>query len=258
MERVRKFLRSPVFSVILFVIAASLLLTGTIGGTRAMLTYISDDYITRMNLQEIGVSLVENGTAVSFRDYDAEGVWNEGTGVLLANMLPEGEALKLGRVYDELLTVSNSGNIDEYVRVSLYKYWLDRDGNKLTTLSPSLIDLHLVNLDNGWLLDENASTEERTVLYYDSLLVPGQESVPFADRLIISPEVASTVTQETYVQDGYTVITTTYDYNGVSFQIEARVDAVQTHSVEKAILSAWGRGVTVADGVLSLNGGEGA
>ena len=258
MERVKRFLRSPLFSVLLFVIAAALLLTGTIGGTRAVLTYISDDYITRMNLQEIGVSLLENGSVVSFRDYIAEGAWSESTGVMLANMLPEGEPLKLGKAYDEVLSVKNSGNIDEYVRVSIYKYWLDRDGNKLTTLSPSLIDLNLVNLDNGWLLDENASTEERTVLYYDTLLVPGQESVPFTDRLIISPDVASTVTQETYVENGYTVITTTYDYNGVSFQIEARVDAVQTHSVEKAILSAWGRGVTVADGVLSLNGGNGA
>lgn len=52
---------------------------------------------------------------------------------------------------------------------------------------------------------------------------------------------------------GQTVITTTYDYDGVQFNLEAEVDAVQTHNAADAILSAWGVRVNITnDGRLSL------
>ena len=40
--------------------------------------------------------------------------------------------------------------------------------------------------------------------------------------------------------NGLTTITTTYEYDGASFVLEATVDAVQTHNAEDAIKSAWG------------------
>ena len=38
----------------------------------------------------------------------------------------------------------------------------------------------------------------------------------------------------------YHSVTTTYVYDNVAFQIEAQVDAVQTHNASDAIKSAWG------------------
>lgn len=49
-----------------------------------------------------------------------------------------------------------------------------------------------------------------------------------------------------------TFIKTTYDYDGKQFRVEVEVDAVQDHNAEEAILSAWGRNVTVENGKLSL------
>ena len=51
----------------------------------------------------------------------------------------------------------------------------------------------------------------------------------------------------------YTTITTTYDYDGLQFCVEASVDALQEHNAEDAILSAWGRKVSISNGSLSLN-----
>ena len=48
------------------------------------------------------------------------------------------------------------------------------------------------------------------------------------------------------------VTTTTYDYDGVTFMLDVQVDAVQTHSAEAAIKSAWGRSVTVSGTSLVL------
>ena len=87
-------------------------------------------------------------------------------------MLGKDEKVALGKKYEEKLTVKNSGAIDEYVRVSIVKSWTDKDGNKVTSLSPKLIDLGLTG--NGWIKDENNSTEERIMLYYPRVLKSGE------------------------------------------------------------------------------------
>lgn len=93
------------------------------------------------------------------------------------------------------------------------------------------------------------------MLYYDRALKCGDENTPgettplFADTLTISGETARVVKQE----ETNGVIKTTYAYDGARFCIEVRVDAVQEHNAEAAILSAWGRSVTVTDGRLSLD-----
>lgn len=244
----------PFVPVLLFAFAALLLLGSTIGGARAALTYYSENYVSRMQMYNIGVSLMENGERISWRDYDdaGDGSWEEGGGALLGGLLAEGEAFKPGKAYREELSVKNSGTIDQYVRVSIYKYWLDENGNKLTELSPDLIDLHLVNEDR-WILDEESSTLERTVLYYRDVLASGAETAALSDTLTVDHRIADKVTQTSVTENGYTTITTTYDYDGVQFRLEAQVHAVQTHNARDAILSAWGRQVSIGDGgVLSL------
>ncbi len=249
---------SPLVTVVLFILAVAMLLGGSIGGTRAALTYYSETYTSRIQMYDIGVGLIENGKEVSWREYNSagDGTWNEHTGVLLENMIPEGESLTLGKTYQENLNVRNSGTINQYVRVSIYKYWLDEEGKKLRDLSPDLIDLHLVNLGTDWIEDEGARTEERTVLYYNKLLYAqgeGASETPlFADSLTINDSIAKKVTQEAKQEGNYTTILTTYDYDGVKFQIEVEVDAVQEHNAEDAIWSAWGKRVTFQDGILSL------
>ena len=250
---------SPVVTLALFVVAVALLLGSSIGGTRAALTYYSETYTSRIQMYDIGVSLMENDKEVSWRDYSSagDGTWNEHTGELLENMLSEGEELTLGKKYQEELKVRNTGTINQYVRVSIYKYWLDPSGNKLRDLSPDLIDLNLVNTGTDWIEDEGARTKERTVLYYNKLLyAEGQgasETPLFADALTIDGSIADKVSQETRKDGNYTTIITTYDYDGVSFRIEAQVDAVQEHNAQDAIWSAWGKRITVnEDGSLSL------
>ena len=148
------------------------------------------------------------------------------------------------------MSVQNSGTIDQYVRVSIYKYWM-KDDKKDQSLSPDLIDLNLVNVGSGWLLDESSSTDERTVLYYSKLLEEGKTSSLFADSIKVDGIVATRVTQVP-VEGKPNTIRTVYDYDGMHFCVEVKVDAVQDHNAEDAIWSAWGSKVTVNDGTLQL------
>ena len=239
MKKLKKMIASPVTTIAAFAVAAGLLLFSSIGGASAALTYFSDDYAANIQLHEIGVTLVENGAPVE--------------GELLKGLLAEGEELKLGTAYQEQLNVYNSGVINEYVRFSIHKYWVDSEGEKIRTLSPELIGLNLVNLGTDWLIDQEASTRERTVLYYNKLLASQSETPLFADKLTIDGSIADRVGETRETSGGYTTITVTYEYDGARFCIEAKVDGVQEHNAQDAIWSAWGRRVTIDNGVLSLN-----
>ena len=234
-QRFHELMLSPVTTVVLFLLAAAMLATSTVGGTRAALNFYSETYTSRVQMYDIGVTLMENGDRISWRDYgsQADGTWVEHTGALLENMLPSGGKAKTGKAYTEELSVRNSGTIDEYVRVNVYRYWVNRDGDKVREADPALIKLNFIN-SSDWEIDEEASTRERTVLYYTHLLPSGAETVPFTDTLTIDENALD------------------FEENGLKFQIEVEVNAVQTHSGDDAIRSAWGRQAETGGGALGL------
>ena len=217
----KKLLSSPVMTVLLFVLAVGLIGYGGINGIQAAPRIESKNYFAEVRLSEIDTALVENDIVVE-------------DGVLLSSLVPEGEKFQIGTKYKEKLAVQNTGDIDEYVRVTVYRYWTDKTGKQLkdTSLKPEYIELGLTK-DSGWSVDEAASTEERVVLYYCGVLAPGASSNDFLESVTISPKVITAISNV----DG----TANYQYDGVTFQIKATVDAVQTHNETEAMTSAWGR-----------------
>lgn len=254
MSRFTKAISAPKVNIALFVIAALLLIVAGVGGTRAALTYFSDSYVARLSVSDIGVTLLENGQEVAYRNYAGNDQWNEtpGTdhvGELLGNTVPAGETFKVGKNYTEEIAVKNTGTIGQYVRVSVLKYWEKPDGNggyeKARYVSPSLIELTSAK-NSDWVIDETSSTTERTVYYYTKPLAQNETSSALSSVLSVSPKILSKVTETKKEEGGYTTITTTYDYNGMRFCLEAEVDAVQEHNAKTAIRSAWGKNVTIS------------
>ena len=77
--------------LVLLALSAVLLLGSTVGSTRAALTYYSENFSAEVTVSNIGVTLLENGKAVGYRNYISGGAWDESKGVLLENMLEEDE-----------------------------------------------------------------------------------------------------------------------------------------------------------------------
>lgn len=251
-----KHAKGGIATIALFAVAATLLVFSVVGSSQAALTYFSKTYGAQVEMHDIGVTLVENdldeNQDVSWRNYNEESNseneldnWDKNTGKLVQEILkqPEGgeDQLRLGHKYKEELSVRNTGNIDQYVRVTIYRYW-EKDGVKQPEMDSDLIDLHLVNVGGAWTEDVASRTEERTVLYYNSILGVGEASAPFSDTLEIQDEgIEAEVSRETSTdENGNTVITTKYDYDGLEFVLRVDVDAVQTHNSEDAMMSAWG------------------
>lgn len=236
MKSRRKASRRKKTTWILLALAVVLLASSTVGSTRAALTYYSENYTAEITINQIGVSLLENGKVVSSRTYE-DNKWNETSGALLQDMLGENEKLALGKRYNEKLSVANSGTIDQYVRVRIYKYWTKKDSDaKETSLSPDLIKLNLVN-EGQWINpNPDEKNKECTELYYKGILPAGETSVDCADGISIDGQLAA----EAEIKQVGNTITTTYKYDGVEFHVDVEVDAVQTHNAQDAIRSAWG------------------
>lgn len=246
--------------------AIGLLAFSSIGGARAALTIYSQTYESDIKMRQIGISLLENGEPVSHRNYSGNKEWDEDTGELLTEI----EKFEFGTKYPEALSVKNTGQpityidrynpaktetleaIDEYVILTIRKYWVDENNNKRTDLDPSLIQVKLRDPQEGdagkWIADTKIMNNEpeRIVMIYDTILGPGDETVAATESITVDSAIKAVVeTTETIEEDGMTVIITTYSYDGLKFVLEAEAEGVQTHNAADAIRSAWGRQVTI-------------
>ncbi len=247
---------------LLLALAVILLLGSAVGSTRAALTYQSQNYEAEIIVSRIGVTLLENGKGVSWRNYTPDNEWNQGTndeedlkkGELLTEMIPEGEKLVLNKDYKEELAVTNSGTIDEYVRVRIYRSWKDKEGNKITTLSPEHINIKDTVNSDEW-IERKTNSKECIELYYKGILKPGEKTEPFADKICIDDTVVvdgveETLTKDVEIRENTKTgeITMVYKYDGVQFFVDVDVDAVQTHNAKDAIMSSWGVDASNVDG----------
>ena len=259
----KKILRSPVVTGLLFLLAVVLLFAGSMGGTQAALQVFSEDYISAFDLKHIGITLYENGTAVSFRNYGdaaASGFTEEQDGNLVLKDLDGDTAFQIGKKYPFKIWCENSGTIEQYLRVIIHKYWvevgkdeeLDQNGwfHGLSSNTRKLLDNEKHNPatirlgyngsegynTSAWVKDPNSSTDEREIYYYIGKLPVGGKTAPLFDTLWIDPSVAKTVVKTV----NGNVTTYTYAYDGYGFVVQAETDAVQTHHARAAIRSAWG------------------
>ena len=237
---------TSLLTVLLAVLGVCLLLVGGIGGARAALTTKTDDFTAEMTTPTIKVELYENDSEEPVCDStDPETV-----GTLLEDL----EIIPVGEPYPEELTVKNTGSADAFVRVTIYKYWTasveeeeaaftkksssDEEMEKRVDLDPSYISLVF---GDGWAEDKTASTKERTVLYYTKALAPNEESSPAVTKVMASSKLSELVEQTvTPIDDTHTKITSTYQYDGLTLNLEASVDAIQTSNAQTAIKAAWG------------------
>lgn len=245
MKKLRKFLATPGVSLCALALGILLLGTSTVGGARAAITYYSDPYQANVQLQQIQVQLNENGKKVDT--------------LALDEVMKDNEALKLGYAYKEELSVTNpasSGNvtnIPEYVRVTITRYWEKpatdtAKAAKQPELDSTYIELGLnLGEESGWIMDTNATTDERIVLYYTKPLAPGESTTNFLDTLTIDSAVSTVGTRK---PDG----SIDYKYNGMNFCLKAKVDAIQNNNAQDAALSAWGVKLNMSGDIITSIG----
>ena len=218
----KKLLTTPLAIAVLLVLAVGLIGYGGINAVAAAPRIQSNLFGAEVELTDISTSLVETNAGHEKKTVASADV----TEPLLEGLVPAGEIFPAGAAYAEELAVPNDGDIPQYVRVTVFRYWTD-DNGKDVSLDPGLIDIAWN--EGPWVIDTAASTDERVVLYYQSILAPGDTSEALTKSVTVSPNVLAAMTEGEY------------RYDGVTFHVKARVDAVQDHNGTQAMTGAWGR-----------------
>ena len=226
------------------VLAAFVLLAaGGAIATFAAPEIISEDYKAEFALDHLGIRLVENGVVSD----DIE------SGKLIN---PLGGKVDPGRVYKEELAAKNITDVDEYTRMFIRVYWLDKDGNKDSSMDPSLIELTYDDQDynsGAWQINPDETTTECRVFYYSKIHKAGETTEPVVNKLRLNGKVMDDVTVTSERKGNKTIYTYVYKYDGYSIAIEADCQSLQIHNVNDAIKSVWGvDNVTVSDEVLTV------
>ena len=256
----------------LLIAAAVMLAAGGATATRAALNVQSEYYIAHFYLNHLQVHLLENGRDVCGGHNDLNGD-EKVTGELLQYLgySAEGDSETLGSVepgkaYKEVVAARNGQDIAEYVRLTVRKYWMEtKDGKpveKSVRLAPSLIHLQFrtekgevkAYNDSAWQINRDETTTESATYYYSTELAAGADTEPLFNELVIDGSVAELGEVKETSEDGKTIYTYEYKYDGYAFFVEADVQAIQTHNANDAIHSQWGvYNVEAADGRLSVS-----
>lgn len=202
------------------------------------ITTVSNAANNIITLGAIDIELKENG---------------ENNGELFKKLIPVGEKdFKIGKKYQENITVSNLA-LEAYVRVVINKNWYTSTGKIASDVSSKYIELEFNT--NDWLLDENASNDERVVLYYHRFLNEGEETTSVIDSIKVNSNILNEViTKSNKDANGYETITTTYNYNDCQLGLEVVAEAIQEANIDSSVLTdMWGAELSInADGTLSF------
>ena len=231
--------RSSLVTGLLFALAIVLLGASTVGSTRAALQFESNIIVSEFAMREIGIDITDGSKTIPhFNGTIRAAAKKEDKSGVVEYML-KGEKLLPGKLYKRDVYITNTGNIDEYMRVSVHKFWVDEKGN------PSNMDPELIKLTyaSGWGRDTANCTDECDVFIYTPGAPIPQSSVLFMTSMQVDDSILTMVKQETV--DGET--TTTYLYDGAQVCLEIEADGVQTHNAADAIKSAWGNVVSPED-----------
>ena len=220
----------------LLILAAGFVLVGAgaFGTTRAVEEYSSEKQGVQFETAKFSVDLIEEQSS---GEVTVAGTNTEPATLVLSsfdNVRSGMEEIKVDYPYPEVVWVQNNsdGEFPEYVRVVVDKSWIDENGDKDTSADPSLINL---NQTAGW--SKIDSGNEQTIFYYKKPLTKNEKvqllsSIQLDKKVIDGYSRTETIDGNKYV--------TIEGYERKAFNIQMRVDAVQAHHAEDAMLGAWG------------------
>lgn len=235
--------RISVKTIALLAAAALLFAGGGFTATRAVLNIYSPEHFLGFETGNQAISVLENGTPVGGDD----------------SMLSEIKgAISPGKTYDEVITVRNNGDANQFVRIVLRKYWRDAEGNKITDIEEKdgkYPELEVIKLElaegSNWQENTGETTAERKVYYYKNAVQPGEETDSLTSTLTLDGSVADFFTVSGPDDNG--VITYAYEYDGRQICIEAEAQSIQTHNAQDAVRSIWGvTNVTASGSTLTV------
>lgn len=119
--------------------------------------------------------------------------------------------------------VKNLESTPAYTRITITKYWQDKDNHKLPNKDASFIEIQTEN-SMDWIIQEDKQNQEILYMYYKKPLSQNTKTSAFINQIIID-KTGSAMTNE---------------YTNLHIHIDIEVDAIQQYAAKEAIMSQWG------------------
>lgn len=130
-----------------------------------------------------------------------------------------------GALFEKNIAITNTKDKDLYTRVTLTRYWVDENGDKVVEANAK--DIQILNDTNNWIvMDDTGSNDERIIFYYKMPIGSKQTTEAFMSSIKLNEEI------------------TDKQYSQYKAHIELEAEAIQKVGAVDAILSQWGIDVT--------------
>ena len=124
----------------------------------------------------------------------------------------------------------NNGDYDSYIRVTLTRYWEDRQGDKNFDADASMINL-VMNNKEEWIIDDTDENQEVVYLYYRKPVTSGMSTGHVVDAI----QIGNISSSEQSL------------YSGLQAKVDIEVNAIQKAAAQDAMLAEWGMDVEFDD-----------
>ncbi|MBQ9318510.1 MAG: hypothetical protein IJR82_02640, partial [Bacilli bacterium] len=146
---------------------------------------------------------------------------------------------------EKTLEVTNSGNVDEAVRVKVEESWKSKNGTTLLLKQGDNVAA-LINFINGddWTKVE-VDNEDYYYYYYNYKLAPGETTSKLLDKVTFNSAITSSATCSDTIVDGTTTRTCNSNetgYDGATYTLTLTVETIQYNKYQ----GAWDTSVNIA------------
>ncbi len=144
----------------------------------------------------------------------------------------------------KVLTVKNTGEVDEAVRVKVEEKWVNKNGQELSLTQDGNVAalIHYIN-DSDWTRVDVAN-EDYYYYYYNYKLAPDEETSELLDKVTFNPLINASTTCTTSTENGVTTRSCKSNgsgYDGATYTLKFTIETVQYNKYA----DAWNTGSTI-------------
>jgi len=190
------------YKILLIIVGLILIGVGVTGGTYTYFRTESSPAQNQVNTKSLELALVG--------DVETEGI------VYTDELVP-------GGIIKKEVAVQNTKDLPMYVRVVLYKYWMDVNEERTKAnkdYQAITEDIYICGTTSDWIIGEG-DEDEQLILYYKKVLQPGETTSSFMKSIELTDAFGNTL-----------------ENRGIGIEIEA--NGVQIYSAQEAMMSEWG------------------
>ena len=146
----------------------------------------------------------------------------------------------------KVLTVKNTGEVDEAVRVKVEEKWVNKNGQELPLTQDGNVAalIHYIN-DSDWTRVDVAN-EDYYYYYYNYKLAPDEETSELLDKVTFNPLINASTTCTTSTENGVTTRSCKSNgsgYDGATYTLKFTIETVQYNKYA----DAWNTNVAILE-----------